>query len=150
MVGLTSRVVVSNPKAYVAFASLMAPVTLVAFSALGDGILKWLLVVAVMIVVAAILPAALVRVRTPRAALGSVATPGVCVVLRAVAPVGVVSGNPFRALLEVFLPMKRFIRTGRQRDLDRVIVTGNQQRVANATALADQARRIDIVDIDQQ
>jgi len=38
-----------------------------------------------------------------------------------IAPVGVVSGNPFRALLEVFLPMKRYIRTGRQRDLDRVI-----------------------------
>lgn len=38
-----------------------------------------------------------------------------------IAPVGVVRGNPFRALLGVFLPMKRFIRTGRQRDLDRVI-----------------------------
>ncbi|MFH0253590.1 LysE family translocator [Roseovarius aquimarinus] len=42
---------ITNPKAYVAFASLMAPVTLVASTALGDGILKWLLVVLVMIVV---------------------------------------------------------------------------------------------------
>jgi threonine/homoserine/homoserine lactone efflux protein len=42
---------ITNPKAYVAFASLMAPVTLVVSSALGDGILKWVLVVAVMIVV---------------------------------------------------------------------------------------------------
>ena len=42
---------ITNPKAYVAFASLMAPVTLVASSALGDGILKWVLVVVVMIVV---------------------------------------------------------------------------------------------------
>lgn len=42
---------ITNPKAYVAFASLMAPVTLVASTALGDGILKWVLVVLVMIVV---------------------------------------------------------------------------------------------------
>lgn len=42
---------ITNPKAYVAFASLMAPVTLVAASPLGDGVLKWLLVVLVMIVV---------------------------------------------------------------------------------------------------
>lgn len=42
---------ITNPKAYVAFASLMAPVTLVASSALYDGIVKWVLVVVVMIVV---------------------------------------------------------------------------------------------------
>ncbi len=38
-----------------------------------------------------------------------------------IAPVGIVSGNPLRAMLEVFLPVKRFIRTGNPRDLDRVI-----------------------------
>ena len=38
-----------------------------------------------------------------------------------IAPVGIVSGNPLRAMLEMFLPMKRFIRSGKQRDLDRVI-----------------------------
>jgi threonine/homoserine/homoserine lactone efflux protein len=42
---------ITNPKAYVAFASLMAPVTLVAASPLGDGLLKWAPVVLVMIVV---------------------------------------------------------------------------------------------------
>lgn len=38
-----------------------------------------------------------------------------------IAPVGIVSGNPLRAMFGVFLPMKRFIRAGKQRDLDRVI-----------------------------
>ena len=38
-----------------------------------------------------------------------------------IAPVGIVSGNPLRAMLEVFIPMKRFIRTGNPHDLDRVI-----------------------------
>jgi len=42
---------ITNPKAYVAFASLMAPVTLIASTAFGDGLLKWVLVVLVMIVV---------------------------------------------------------------------------------------------------
>lgn len=42
---------ITNPKAYVAFASLMAPVTLVTPTAVGDGALKWALVVLVMIVV---------------------------------------------------------------------------------------------------
>ena len=38
-----------------------------------------------------------------------------------IAPVGIVSGNPLRAMLEIFLPMKRFIRTQNPRDLDRVL-----------------------------
>lgn len=42
---------ITNPKAYVAFAALMAPQLLVIGSALGDGILKWALVVVVMLVV---------------------------------------------------------------------------------------------------
>lgn len=42
---------ITNPKAYVAFASLMAPVTLIPTTAFGDGVLKWALVVLVMVVV---------------------------------------------------------------------------------------------------
>lgn len=42
---------VTNPKAYVAFAALMAPVTLVSGDAFLDAVLKWSVVVAVMIVV---------------------------------------------------------------------------------------------------
>jgi threonine/homoserine/homoserine lactone efflux protein len=42
---------VMNPKAYVAFASLVASYTLVADDARADGLLKWLLVVLVMLVV---------------------------------------------------------------------------------------------------
>ena len=42
---------ITNPKAYVAFASLMATRTLVAGSVVGDGVLKWLLVVLVMLTV---------------------------------------------------------------------------------------------------
>ncbi len=38
-----------------------------------------------------------------------------------IAPVGIVSGNPLRAMLDIFIPMKRFIRTENQADLDRVI-----------------------------
>lgn len=38
-----------------------------------------------------------------------------------IAPVGIVSGNPLRAILEMFLPMKRFIRTQNPHDLDRVL-----------------------------
>ena len=41
----------TNPKAYVAFAALMAPVTLVADSTVLDATVKWALVVAVMAVV---------------------------------------------------------------------------------------------------
>ena len=42
---------ITNPKAYVAFASLMAPVILVSEAPFADGLLKWALVVLVMIVV---------------------------------------------------------------------------------------------------
>jgi len=42
---------VTNPKAYVAFASLMATHVLVTGSAFNDGVFKWLIVVLVMIVV---------------------------------------------------------------------------------------------------
>lgn len=38
-----------------------------------------------------------------------------------IAPVGIVNGNPLRAMLEMFFPMKRFIRTQSPRDLDRVL-----------------------------
>jgi len=41
----------TNPKAYVAFAALMAPVTLVSGDAFVDAALKWSVVVAVMIIV---------------------------------------------------------------------------------------------------
>ena len=42
---------ITNPKAYVAFAALMAPVTIIAANSAADAVVKWILVVAVMIVV---------------------------------------------------------------------------------------------------
>ncbi|MCA9838205.1 MAG: alpha/beta hydrolase [Trueperaceae bacterium] len=38
-----------------------------------------------------------------------------------IAPVGIVSGNPIRAMFEMFFPMKRFIRGQDNRDLERVL-----------------------------
>ena len=55
------------------------------------------------------------------------------------APVGVVRGNRFGALLGVFLPMKRFIRTGRRRDLDRVIDAPDGDRCRTRRTGARQA-----------
>ena len=50
--GLAGAVIgITNPKAYVAFASLMAPVILVSEAPFADGLLNWALVVLVMIVV---------------------------------------------------------------------------------------------------
>lgn len=50
--GIAGAVVgITNPKAYIAFAALMSPVTLVPVNAPIDALLKWAIVVAVMIVV---------------------------------------------------------------------------------------------------
>jgi len=38
-----------------------------------------------------------------------------------IAPVGIVNGNPLKAMLKMFFPMKRFMRTQNAKDLDSVI-----------------------------
>lgn len=38
-----------------------------------------------------------------------------------IAPIGIVSANPIKAMLKVFLPMQRFIRTGKTKFIDAVI-----------------------------
>lgn len=40
-----------------------------------------------------------------------------------IAPVGIVNGNPLKAMLKMFLPMKRFMRTQNAKDLDSLLDT---------------------------